>query len=133
MIYEISTKEKKNVYTTSYYKMPDEGVAAGKTFRMEEMYRWGKVTIESDEPITESSDPYKFPLEVTGYDVLDQEMDDGCSLYFKFDDTWTDEEKQYIEDIWETECYSGFDEKGIWLDEVDTEFYGPLEIEEVKQ
>jgi len=128
VIYEIETKEKKNVYTTSYYTMPNEGIAANKQFRIEEMFRWGKATIEADEPITESEDPYKIPFNLTCYDIQDQEFDDGCSLYIYFDETWTEEEKQYVQDLWDQECYSGLEENGIELEEVDTEFYGPLEI-----
>lgn len=128
MIYEVRPVEKKNVYTTSYYTMPDDGPAAGKMFAIEEMYRWGRCTVETDEPITIQEDPYKIPFDFDDYIVLDQEMDDGCSLDFVFHGDWTDEEKEYIESIWDQESYSGFDEKGIYIDETESYFYGPLEI-----
>lgn len=128
--YRVKTVEKKNVYTTSYYDMPDEGIAAGKRFFIEEMYRWGEcIVVTEDEELKAENYSYTSPFSVSSYEVEDQNMDDGCSLEFKFGDDWTDEEKEYVEGIWDSDSYSGFDERGIFMDDCDTEYYGPLEIE----
>lgn len=130
--YEVKTVEKKNVYTTSTYSMPDEGIAAGKTFYIYEMYRWGEATleVEGDIVLEESSDPYGDPLYLDSYNVIDQNFDDGCSLEFGFedDDEWTDEERVFVEQLFENDSYTGFDDHGISCDDFSAKFYGPLEI-----
>lgn len=132
MLWEVRPVEKKCVYLRTTYYVPDDSeVAAGKRFFIDEMYRWGRCTIRSDEkPQYHEDDPYGIPFELSDYEVEDQESDDGCSLDFTFDaeDEWTEEEKQYIEGLWEDDSWSAFEDNGIYADDCDTEYYGPLEV-----
>lgn len=134
-LWEIRPVEKKCVYTRTTYYVPDDSeIAAGKRFFIDEMYRWGRCTIRSDEkPQYYEDDPYGFPFELSDYEVEDQESDDGCSLDFVYDedDEWTEEEKQYIEGLWEDDSWSAFEDNGIYADDCDTKYYGPLEVTEV--
>ena len=132
MLWEIRPEEKKCVYMrTTYYVSDDSEIAAGKKFYMDEMYRWGRCVVRSDEkPTYNTEDPYGIPFELSDYEIDDQESDDGCSLDFAFDedDEWTEEEKAYIEELWEQDQWSAFDENEIYADDCDTQYYGPLEI-----
>lgn len=133
-LWEIKTVEKKNVFQRTHFVVPSDGeIAAGKTFYMEEWYRWGRCVVRSDEAPTAAVDPYKYPLDLGDYDVDDQECDDGCYLEFSFeeDDEWTEEERAYIEDLWEEDGWCSFEEHGIQSDDCDVEYHGPLEITEV--
>lgn len=130
MLWEVRPVEKKCVYTRTTYVVPEDSeVAAGKTFYMDEMYRWGHCVVRSnDKPTQHPEDPYSYPFELSEHDVEDQESDDGCSLDFEFDDEWSEEEKAYIEDLWEEDQWSAFDDNGIYADECDTQYVGPLEV-----
>lgn len=130
MLWDVRPTEKKSVYTCTTYYMPDESeVAPGKVFYMKEMYRWGHCIVRSDEkPAQHPTDPYSFPFELSEYETEDQESDDGCSLYFEFGDEWTEEERQYVEDLWEEDQWSAFEENEIYADDCDTEYVGPLEV-----
>lgn len=132
MLWEVRPEEKKSVYIrTTYYVSDDSEIAAGKKFYMDEMYRWGRCVIRSDvKPEYNKEDPYGNPFELSDYEIEDQESDDGCSLDFVFDedDEWTEEERAYIEDLWEEDGWSAFDDNEIYADDHDTQYYGPLEI-----
>lgn len=132
MLWEIRPEEKKCVYMRTTYYVPDDSeVAAGKCFYIDEMYRWGRCVVRSNiKPTQHPDDPYSFPFDLSEYEVEDQESDDGCSLDFVFDDAdeWTEEEKQYIEGLWEEDSWSAFEDNGIYADECDTQYYGPLEV-----
>ena len=132
MLWEVKPIEKKCVYMrTTYYVSDDSEVAAGKKFYMDEMYRWGRCVVRSDvKPEHDAEDPYGNPFELSDYEIEDQESDDGCSLDFEFadEDNWTEEEKAYIEDLWEEDSWSAFDANGIYADDCDTQYVGPLEV-----
>lgn len=131
MLWEIKTAEKKCVYQRTHFIVSeDSDVAAGKTFYMDEMYRWGRCVVRTNDKPTQAEDPYADPFELSNYEVDDQECDDGCSLDFEFDDddNWTEEEKAYIEDLWERDGWMAFEEEGIYSVDCDTSYVGPLEI-----
>jgi hypothetical protein len=123
-LYEVKPAEKKNVFTSTSYSMED-----GRVFYMEETYRWGRATIESDVAPQESEDPYRDPFDLDDYTVIDQESDDGCSLDFSFEGEWTDEQKQEVFEAWEEDAWDGLDRIGASSDDYTMKFYGPLEIE----
>jgi hypothetical protein len=131
MLWEVKTLVKKNVFQRTHFVVPDDSeIAAGKTFYMEEWYRWGRCVIRTDTPPAIEEDPYTDPLDLDYYDVEDQECDDGCALVFTFEDRdgWTEEEKQFIEDLWSEDGWLAFEEHGIMSDDCDVHYYGPLEI-----
>lgn len=131
--WHVATTEKKNVFLQSIMQMPSEGIAAGKTFTMTEWYRWGDVTVESEDKPVQAEDPYNQPFCLDDYEVIDQNQDDGVSLDFEFGEDWTEEEISYVEGLWDEGGWGTFDENGIWIDDVCTEYYGPLEITEVEE
>lgn len=132
--YRVKTAEKKNVYITTHYDMPDEGIAAGKSFTMQEMYRWGNcIVVTENEELNAEDYSYVEPFVLTDYEILDQDSEDGCSLEFEFGDDWTDEEKQYVEDLFDRDSFSGLDDNGIYISDSDTEYYGPIEIELIEK
>jgi hypothetical protein len=112
--------------------VPDDSeIAAGKKFYMDEMYRWGHCIVRSDEkPAHHPTDPYGLPFELNDYEIEDQECDDGCSLDFEFEDEdeWTEEERAYIEDLWEEGQWSAFEDNEIYMDDHETQYVGPLEV-----
>lgn len=133
-VWEIKTAEKKNVFQRTHFVVPsDSPIAAGKVFYMDEWYRWGRCVVQSEEKPVAAEDPYQTPFELNDYYIDDQECDDGCSLDFVFedDDDWTEEEQQWIYDLWEQDSWSAFEENGIMSDDCDTQYYGPLDVEMV--
>lgn len=132
MLWRVETKEKKCVYQRTHYEMPDDSpVAAGKTFYLDEMYRWGHCIVRSDtKPQHHPEDPYSNSFDLGDYEVEDQECDDGCSLDIEFEDgdEWTEEERKYVEDLWDEDSWSAFEEHGIYCSDCDTEYIGPLEV-----
>lgn len=134
-LWEIRPVEKKCVYLRTTYYVPDDSeIAAGKRFFMDEMYRWGRCVVRSEtKPQHHDLDPYRFPFQLSDYEVDDQESDDGCSLEFVFDedDEWTEEEKQYIEGLWEEDSWTAFEDNEIYVDECDAYYAGPLEVTEM--
>lgn len=131
MLWEIRPVEKKNVFQRTSWIVGDGAeMAAGKTFYMEEWYRWGRCIVESDTEPTVSDEPYTIPFELSDYEVQDQESDDGCTLDFVFpeDEGWTEEEKQFVQDLWDEGAWSSLEENDMYTDDCDTEYYGPLEI-----
>ena len=127
--WRIETNEKKNIYTRQVMVVSDDSpVAAGKTFYIDEWYRWGYVVIEQNEKPLQNDDPYKFPLDVTEFEVVDQSFDDGVSLQIEFEDDWLEDERLWIESMYEEEGWAAFDERGIYMEDVETQFYGPVDI-----
>lgn len=132
MLWEVKTLDKKNVFQRTTFTVPSDGeIAAGKIFYMVEWYRWGRCVVRSNEKPTHiEEESYQIPFELGNYDIEDQELDDGCSLDFMFEDEdgWTEEEKQYIHNLWEEDGWLSFEEHGIEADDCDIDYYGPLEI-----
>jgi hypothetical protein len=131
VFYKVSTKEKKNVFIrTEYIAMI--GPAAGKTFFTDEWYRWGSCIIEVQEGEDlpyENEDPYACPFLLEDWEIVDQESDDGCTFEFEFSEEWTEEEKESIEELWDLgNFWDNVEITDVW-----TDYYGPLEIEQVEQ
>ena len=128
MLWTIKTLEKKNVRTLSEWCMPDEGVAAGKTFYIEEWWRWGEWTVRTDKEPRQADDCYEEPIDMDEFDVDDQNLDDGVALDFQFGSDWTEEEKAYVEQLWDEDSYTSFEEAGIYQNDCYTQAYGPVEV-----
>ena len=129
-LWNVSTTEKKNVFQRTHYTVSaDCQLAANKTFYIEEWYRWGNCVVQSEVCPTAAEDPYQLPFDLSDYVVEDQECDDGCSLMITFeeDDQWTDEEMKWVLEIWDNDSWSGLEENGIYCEDCDTQYYGPIE------
>ena len=106
---------------------------AGKVIIVEQGWRWGTFTVESDErPLTDSE-----LVNAEGYELgcIDNdecwelsEMTDGCWLDVTAGRNATEQDVTAFEQAWEEDGYDGVEELG-WSND-DTEYYytGPLEL-----
>ncbi len=94
-LYRITPVDKKSIYAVyDVYKTDEEGNTRG--FVVRELYRWGQGFRELDEPI-HAEDTCIICSPQIGWGA---ELDDGISIDFEFDDDFTDEEKEKIENLW---------------------------------
>lgn len=94
-LYRVKPVDKKSIYQVyDIYKQLPDGTIRG--FVVRELYRWGQGFREMDEPIF-LEDKWVIVDPNIGWGC---ELDDGISIDFEFDDTFTEEEKEEIEDIW---------------------------------
>lgn len=123
---KISTLDKKSIVVTEYYtkQVGDEVYH----FDVETVWRWGYVIVEENADDIEIHDN---ELVVTDYSIVDQDYQDGTSLFWKFSDNVPDEVREDIEFFLEENDYSQVEELGWWLDDVVTVFIGDLEIEQL--
>lgn len=94
-LYRITPVDKKSIYAVyDVYKTDEEGNTRG--FVVRELYRWGQGFRELDEPI-HAEDTCIICSTQIGWGA---ELDDTISIDFEFDDDFTDEEKEEIENLW---------------------------------
>lgn len=132
--YRIKTLEKKNVNQSEIWTHEERELSVV----IVQLYRWGEFVVQCEED--EHFDlENKQGLWVTDYDIQDQNMDDGISLYFTnlYSNTkeLTEEEKESIieelEQIYEEGAYIALEEAGWSFDDVETFVMGPLEVEDI--
>lgn len=128
--FKVSTQDKKSIVVTETFekKVGDQWYRVD----MENTWRWG-YAIVSGEDLTEDDLKQEGGLEITGWEVDDQNYDDGVALWFNYSDNVTDEMKEEFERLWDDDGYSGVEENGWDLVDVETWFYGPLDIELVEE
>ena len=129
VLYRIKPVDKKSIeaYYDVYKELPD---GSTKGFSITELYRWGQGFVESEEEL---------PNIESKSCTVDPSLGDGCELddlinvEFEFDDTFTDEEKQEIENAW----YEGglgwlVDGEHDWLIDYESiTIYGPFEVDKI--
>ena len=129
VLYRIKPVDKKSIeaYYDVYKELPD---GSTKGFSITELYRWGQGFVESEEEL---------PNIDSKSCTVDPSLGDGCELddlinvEFEFDDTFTDEEKQEIENAW----YEGglgwlVDGEHDWLIDYESiTIYGPFEVDKI--
>lgn len=129
ILYRIRPVDKKSIeaYYDVYKELPD---GSTKGFSILELYRWGQGFVESEEEL---------PNIDSKYCTVDPSLGDGCELddlinvEFEFDDTFTDEEKQEIENAW----YEGglgwlVDGEHDWLIDFESiTIYGPYTVDKI--
>ena len=93
-LYRIKPVDKKSIYMVyECYKEIDGKI---RWFNVRELYRWGQGFRELDDPVyKEDTTLYIDPNIGWGC-----ELDDGIATDFEFDDEFTDEEKENIENCW---------------------------------
>lgn len=123
MKYKISTVDKKSIIEKNFYEKD------GKTFHIEQGYRWGY--FETEDPIDIEELKNNDELMIYKFDVTDHCFSDGCWIEFYYDDEITEEEREAIEAAWEEDSYEGIEGLGWYDDEYEVWFLGPLEVEEV--
>ena len=133
-LYVLKNLEKKNVWNTEYWS--DE---RGRRFGVEEMFRWGETILELDEDEVSEIQTYIFeetPVAVSEYTIYDNGLIDCCAFdIFQChnmdnpDDVIT---VDIVEEMWDNDMYTAFEEAGFEIDEVDLVYHGPCELVEYK-
>ena len=105
----------------------------GKVIIVEQGWRWGTFTVESDErPLTDLE-----LVNAEGYELgcIDNdecwelsEMTDGCWLDVTAGRNATEEDVAAFEQAWEEDGYDGVEELGWSNDDTEYYYYGPLEL-----
>ena len=104
----------------------------GKTFEIEEGFRWGSFCTTSDtKPEVDLGNPDGWEPYADDVEWEFYEYSDGCwgEIRFVNEDDWTDEQKQEIEDLYAEEGYSGLEEAGWSNNDTEYTLYGPLLLE----
>ena len=129
VLYRIRPVDKKSIeaYYDVYKELPD---GTTKGFSILELYRWGQGFVESEEELP-NADSRSCSVDPALSDGC--ELDDLINVEFEFDDTFTDEEKQEIEDAW----YDGglgwlVDGEHDWLIDYESiTIYGPYQVDKI--
>ena len=96
ILYRIKPSDKKSV--EAYYDVfskDSEGNIRG--WSVTELYRWGQGFVEDESELPFSDDRYHSVDPTIGWGC---ELEDLCAVDFEFDDSFTEEEKEEIEQLW---------------------------------
>ena len=96
ILYRIKPTDKKSIeaFYDVYKKMPDSTI---RGWSVTELYRWGQGFVEDESELPFSDDRYHSVDPTIGWGC---ELEDLCAVDFEFDDSFTDEEKEEIEELW---------------------------------
>jgi len=96
ILYRIKPSDKKSVEAFyDVYSKDSEGNIRG--WSVTELYRWGQGFVEDESELPFSDDRYHCVDPTIGWGC---ELEDLCAVDFEFDDSFTDEEKEEIEELW---------------------------------
>lgn len=124
--YKVSTEEKKLIVQEEIFQMTKDGKFLEA--RIEQTWRWGYAVItDVEKDSIDPANPQGF--EVTGYDIDDQDFQDGVSTWCRYSDNVPDEMRIEFERAWEDDGYEGVENLGWSQWDVETFFYGPLKVE----
>jgi hypothetical protein len=133
-IWSISTVDKKSVEEVESW------VKDGVTIRRTTGFRWGKFTIETsdDDPpegITEENpdgiDMYSYFGENAENGAELDSLDDGWFAEVHYPDSMDDDEQSRLDELWDEDSYSSWEDDGWYNDETECWFYGTLAIERI--
>ena len=126
-IWKLSPQNKKSAVEQMFFYND------GKVIIVEQGWRWGTFTVESDErPLTDLE-----LVNAEGYELgcIDNdeswelsEMTDGCWLDVTAGRNATEEDVTAFEQAWEEDGYDGVEELGWSNDDTEYYYYGPLEL-----
>ena len=128
--FKVATREKKSIVVTETFEKTIDGILY--RVDMENTWRWGSAIVSGDD-LTEDDLRQENGLEITGWEVDDQQYDDGVAMWFHHSDNTTEQMKEDFERLWDEDGYSGVEEDGWDLVDVETWFYGPLDIELIEE
>jgi len=123
MAWYISNAEKKNVTETETWTKD------GETLTHETGWRWGKWRTETEPDLSK----YDEDQGCDPCDMFDAEMDstdDGCWEEWTYPDSWSDEDIEKFEELWEEEWHDAPLSMGFVEDDTILWVRGPLDIEE---
>ena len=96
ILYRIKPSDKKSVEAFyDVYSKDEQGNIRG--WSVTELYRWGQGFVEDESELPFSDDRYHSVDPTIGWGC---ELEDLCAVDFEFDDSFTEEEKEEIEQLW---------------------------------
>jgi len=122
-LWKISTLNKKSVVDQWLFTKDGD---SDKWVKVEEIWRWGYVIVDSDEPPVFGSNEDGF--DVYDYDVYDQQSDDGVGTWFEYSESVTEDEREEFENLF----YEGFEElmEAGWSDDESAKYFmGEVAVE----
>ena len=131
ILYRIKPADKKSV--EAYYDVfskDEQGNIRG--WSVTELYRWGQGFVEDESELPFSDDRYHSVDPTIGWGC---ELEDLCAVDFEFDDSFTEEEKEEIEQLW-ADGGAGwlYDGDHIWEVEEDTiTILGPFVVDKIDE
>jgi hypothetical protein len=96
ILYRIKPADKKSV-EASYDVYSDDEQGNIRSWGVIELYRWGQGFVEDESELPFSDDRSHCVDPTIGWGC---ELDDLCAVDFEFDESFTDEEKEEIEQLW---------------------------------
>jgi hypothetical protein len=111
-----------------------------QTIRRTTVFRGATFYVETiDDEMPEDLDPDN-PNGVNMYDYFSdnaengaelESMWDGCYVEVEWPEDMSQEERDRLEELWELDSYSAWEDDGWMNNETECWFYGPIEIEKV--
>ena len=131
ILYRIKPSDKKSVEAFyDVYSKDEQGNIRG--WSVTELYRWGQGFVEDESELPFSDDRYHSVDPTIGWGC---ELEDLCAVDFEFDDSFTEEEKEEIEQLW-ADGGAGwlYDGDHIWEVEEDTiTILGPFVVDKIDE
>jgi hypothetical protein len=131
ILYRIKPSDKKSVEAFyDVYSKDSEGNIRG--WSVTELYRWGQGFVEDESELPFSDDRYHSVDPTIGWGC---ELEDLCAVDFEFDDSFTEEEKEEIEQLW-ADGGAGwlYDGDHNWEVEEDTiTILGPFTVDKIDE
>ena len=89
------------------------------------------MSCESDErPDIDLDNPDGLEVFNTDYDFELDSLDDGCWAEVEYPDDMTEEEQERMDELWDEDSYSAWEEEGWINSDTETYFNGPLNLEQ---
>ena len=131
ILYRIKPADKKSVEAYyDVYSKDEQGNIRG--WSVTELYRWGQGFVEDESELPFSDDRYHSVDPSIGWGC---ELEDLCAVDFEFDDSFTEEEKEEIEELW-ADGGAGwlYDGEHDWEVEEDTiTILGPFVVDKINE
>ena len=131
ILYRIKPSDKKSVEAYyDVYSKDEQGNIRG--WSVTELYRWGQGFVEDESELPFSDDRYHSVDPTIGWGC---EIEDLCAVDFEFDDSFTEEEKEEIEQLW-ADGGAGwlYDGEHNWEVEEDTiTILGPFVVDKIDE
>ena len=131
ILYRIKPSDKKSV--EAYYDVFSKDEQGNiRSWSVTELYRWGQGFVEDESELPFSDDRYHSVDPTIGWGC---ELEDLCAVDFEFDDSFTEEEKEEIEQLW-ADGGAGwlYDGEHNWEVEEDTiTILGPFVVDKIDE
>ena len=131
ILYRIKPSDKKSVEAYyDVYSKDEQGNIRG--WSVTELYRWGQGFVEDESELPFSDDRYHSVDPTIGWGC---ELEDLCAVDFEFDDSFTEEEKEEIEQLWAAGGAGWhYDGEHNWEVEEDTiTILGPFVVDKIDE